>query len=829
MTFLQLIKISIHFDPHHCPVLLLPVVLQKSFIMASISLVPDTKLQCAHCGEECPGKKITLGDKTFCCEGCKLVYEILNENGLCDYYALNNNPGQSQRIPVRKDKFAFLDDLKIQQQLVHFQDDTQTHVTFYIPHIHCSSCLWLLENLHRLDSGVQRVNVNFARKEALIVFRQQETSLRHIAEILTSIGYEPYISLQDLRQQKPRIQKGLIYRLGVAGFCFGNIMLLSFPEYFSHYGYTDVKLNHVFRWLNLTLSLPVFFYSAQVFFRSAWGGLKSGFLNIDLPIVLAIIVTFIRSLSDVFTDSGAGYFDSMTGIVFFMLIGRILQDKTYQGLSFDRDYTAYFPIAITVLKGGQEVPTALPDIKTNETLLIHNQELIPADGILIKGNAIIDYSFVTGEAVPVQKTTGEIVYAGGKQLEGNIEVLTIKEVAQSYLTSLWNREELRTPQEKQPSFIHLLSRFFTWVVLAIAIITATYWWAHDPSRIWPAVTAVLIIACPCALLLAASFTNGHILRILGRHHLYLRNATAIERLADIDHIVFDKTGTLTGKATSSVSYQGTPLTKEMLRAIGSLAAQSTHPLSKMIASFCGKDESLPIRNFRSMPANGISGWIQYNFIQLGNATFTGTTNEINAGGSTVYVSIDGRPTGCFIVRHHYREGISALLQQLQKKYALSLLSGDNDAESAYLQEMMGSTASLHFAQRPADKLGYILSLQQQGHRVLMIGDGLNDAGALKQSDVGISLTENSNNFTPASDGILEADQMIQLPRFIRICKNNKRIIVITFIISLLYNFIGLFFAVQGILSPLTAAILMPASSVSIILLTYSLSEWMDRP
>ncbi len=796
--------------------------------MASTAVIPATKLQCAHCGEDCPDNKIVLENNHFCCEGCKLVYEILNENGLCDYYSLNENPGQSQRMTVRKDKFAFLDDKKIQQQLIQFQDDNQTHITFYIPHIHCSSCLWLLENLHRLDAGVQRVTVNFTRKEALVVFRQEETSLRHIAETLTSIGYEPYISLQDLRQKKPRIQRDLVYRLGVVGFCFGNIMLLSFPEYFSNYGYSDEKMNHIFRWLNLSLSLPVFFYSAQVFFCSAWGGLKTGFLNIDVPIVLAIIVTFIRSLTDVFSGTGAGYFDSMTGIVFFMLVGRILQDKTYQGLSFDRDYTAYFPIAVSVLKNGQEIPTALPDIRNNDTLLIHNQELIPADGILVKGNAIIDYSFVTGEAVPVHKATGEIVYAGGKQLEGNIEILTIKEVAQSYLTSLWNREELRAPQEKQVSFIHMLSRYFTWVVLSIALIAAVYWWMHDPSRIWPAVTAVLIIACPCALLLAASFTNGHILRILSRRHLYLRNAETIERLATIDHIVFDKTGTLTGKAEATISYEGETLTQEKLIAIGTLAAQSGHPLSKMIASFCGKDERLPVRNFRSIEANGISGWIEYNFIQLGSAAFIGAENSISTDGSTVYVKIDGHQAGRFIIRHQYRNGIQSLLQQLQQQYNLSLLSGDNDAESAYLQKIMGPSASLHFAQKPADKLNYVVSLQQQGHRVLMIGDGLNDAGALKQSDVGISLTENSNNFTPASDGILEAAALIQLPRLISTCRNNRRIIIITFIISLLYNFIGLFFAVQGILSPLTAAILMPASSISIVLLTYGLSEWMNR-
>lgn len=795
--------------------------------MATNTANPTTLLQCDHCGENCVNDQISLGGKHFCCEGCKLVYELLNENDLCDYYTLNNKPGQSRRIPVRKDKFAFLDDEKIQQQLIQFKDDAQVHITFYIPYIHCSSCLWLLENLHRLDAGILGVTVNFARKEARVIFLHSRTSLRNIAELLTSIGYEPYISLQDLKQQKPRIRKGLVYRLGVAGFCFGNIMLLSFPEYFSGYGYADIKMNAIFRILNLTLSLPVFFYSAQVFYRSAWGSLKSGFLNIDVPIVLAVIVTFIRSLADVFSGTGAGYFDSMTGIVFFMLVGRILQDKTYQGLSFDRDYTAYFPLAVSVLKEGKEIPAALPDINVNDTLLIHNNELIPADGILIKGSAVIDYSFVTGESAPVRKATGEIVYAGGRQLEGNIEILTIKEVAQSYLTSLWNRDELKQGAQRQPSFIHLLSRYFTWVVLSIAVISAIYWWQHDPSRIWPAVTAILIIACPCALLLAASFTNGHILRILSKRQFYLRNADAIEQLANADHIVFDKTGTLTGKTAAVISWHGQELTSEEMMAIGTLAAQSTHPLDKMIAAHCGQDTSLPVRNFRALTSRGISGWAGFNFIQLGSAAFTGA-EHVTTNGSVVFVSIDGKRPGYFCIGSHYREGMPQLLQHLQNNYAISLLSGDNDREAPYLQKLMGPKATLLFNQQPADKLNYVLSLQQQGKRVLMIGDGLNDAGALKQSDIGVSLTESSNNFTPASDGILEATQLTLLPRFIGICKANKRIIIITFIISLLYNFIGLFFAVQGILSPLTAAILMPASSISIVILTYILSEWSGK-
>lgn len=741
-----------------------------------------------------------------------MVYELLQENGLCTYYQLNDKPGVAQRIEVRKDKFAFLDDLRIQQQLIHYQDKTQTHVRFYIPNIHCSSCLWLLENLHRLDPGIEQVNVNFAKKEVTIVFFQEQTSLRKVAELLTSTGYEPYISLQDLKKKKPATNRMLIYQLGVAGFCFANIMLLSFPEYFSGEG--DVI--YVFRYLNLLLSLPVFFFSAQAFYRSAWSGLKHGFLHIDAPIVLAIVVTFVRSVTDVLSGNGAGYFDSMTGIVLFMLIGRILQDKTYQGLSFDRDYTAYFPIAVHVTGKG---PVQLPEVKTGDTLLIHHQELVPADGILVKGSALIDYSFVTGESMPVKKEMGEIIYAGGRQLSGNMELLTIKEVAQSYLTSLWNREEHKKPQQ---SFIHLPGQYFSWAVLMIAAATAIYWGIYDQTKIWPAVTSILIVACPCALLLAGSFTNGHILRILSRHKLYLRNAQAIENLADADHIVFDKTGTLTGATAALANWQGRTLFLSETKAIAALAAQSQHPASRSILAYCGKPAVAHVSRFAEDTGQGLQGWVYHMHVQLGNAAYVGAKNTKD---SAVHVNINGDYAGCFLLGNTYREGITPMLQQLQKTYPLSVLSGDNAGEAQRLRKLMGKDATLRFQQQPHDKLDYILHLQEKGNRVLMIGDGLNDAGALKQSDMGISLTENSNNFTPASDGILEAKQLLMLPAFIRLCKANKRIIFLSFAFSLLYNITGLYFAVQGVLSPLTAAILMPASSISIVLLTYGLSEW----
>ncbi len=519
---------------------------------------------CYHCGANCFTNTIAIEDKTFCCEGCKLVYEILSDNGLCNYYKLQSHPGLTQIKTVRNDKYAYLDNAEIAKQLYKFTTGDYTIVTFYIPGVHCSSCMWLLEHLYKFNDGIIESRLNFTTKEVTIHFSQKKISLRKIVELMATIGYEPYISLDEANKKNAKnYNKQRIYKLGVAGFCFGNIMMMSFPEYLSLNNGIEQQYAHLFRYLNLLLSIPVFFYCASEFFVTAWKGLQQRLLNIDAPIALAIIITFVRSVFEITTNTGGGYLDSLSGIVFFMLVGRVVQERTYKSISFQRDYKSYFPIAVTVLTPQGAVSKGLQDLKEKDIVQLHNDEIIPADSIVLGGKALIDYSFVTGESEPVSVKQNEIVYAGGKQKGEQLTIQVVKPVAGSYLTSLWNHYAFsrnKVEANDAASAIHLLSKYFTWILLSLALCTAIYWGFNDPAKIIGSVTAMLIVACPCALLLTATFTNGNLLRIFSNNGLFLRDATVIEQLSKIDHIVFDKTGTLTEAGDNHIVTSGHLLT-----------------------------------------------------------------------------------------------------------------------------------------------------------------------------------------------------------------------------------------------------------------------------
>lgn len=781
--------------------------------MSSTTLTQKSSV-CYHCGDKLPAVKLNYDEKDFCCVGCQSVYQILSENNMCNYYAYNSTPGQRVK---ETGHFEYLDEPSIITQLINYKDNENSIVTFYIPAIHCSSCIWLLEHLYKINPAIFSSRIDFLKKEVTISYKHEKVSLREVVEILNQIGYEPLISLQDVVKEKGNsVNKQLIWKIAIAGFCMGNVMLFSFPEYFG-LSALEKEFQYLFAWLNLAFCIPVTFYCAKEYFTSAYASLKQKYINLDTPLALIIAVLFIRTAISTIFDTGPGFGDTLTGLVFLLLMGKWVKQRTYHHISFDRDYRSYFPIAITSIKDNREKPIAISEIAVGDRLLIRNGELVPADAILMKGDGWLDMSFVTGEAEPQQKVLGEIVYAGGRQIGEAIELEVIKPASQSYLTGLWNKEFYKTDFKKK-NFNDNIAKYFSIGVFAVAIAATAYWlWQNDSVKAWSAFTAVIIVACPCVLALSTPFTLSAILSIFDKKGFYVKNTDALEQLADLDTIVFDKTGTLTTTHNSGIYFDGS-LTDEEKLLVASLIYNSSHPLSRQVLKTINPSKVYTIEKYNEVPGKGIMGEVNGKMIYAGSKRalpFEVDTKEQ----SGVHVVIDEVYKGCFSVEQQWREGIKPLIDGLSKGYDLRVLSGDTNKDEQMLKAVFKPATPMFFNQSPHQKLEAITSLQAQNKKVMMLGDGLNDAGALKQANFGIAITDNINNFTPGCDAIMSGSSLNLLPNFIKQSKNGLQTIKISFAIATSYNLIGVYFAVQGTLYPLVAAILMPISTITIISFT----------
>lgn len=790
----------------------------------------EVAAECFHCGEAAGDHPIVAEDKTFCCEGCRTVFDILSENNLCQYYEVGTAGIQGRELNLQQ--FALLDQPEIAQRFLEFSNESLNKARFFLPQIHCSSCIWLLENLHELVGGVQQVRVHFLKKEAYITYNPQEAGLKEIAAWLDKLGYTPDISQQANANEKSNRQKAdsLVFKIGVAGFCFGNVMLLSFPEYLAGSLGMELQFSRFFSHLNLLLALPVLFYAGSDYLKAAYKSLRQKTLVIDVPVAIGMVALFARSAYEILTQSGAGYMDSFTGLVFFLLIGKWFQQKTYQALSFERDYRSYFPLAVARMVDGQEEATALEKIEVGDTIKVRNEELIPADAILLEGAAAIDYSFVTGESLPVKVLPGDIIQAGGKQLGSSLTLKVMHPVSQSYLTRLW--EQKAFGQDKMIGWTNLVdrvSKVFTPAILLVAVVAGISWYFIDPSRAWEVFTAVLIVACPCALALTLPFAYGHAIRLLGRKGCYLRDAAVAEKMGEIDTLVFDKTGTLTLSRKAHVDWVGKPLSESMQQAIASLADQSSHPLSRAVVAQLNEPALLPVTDFQEIPGHGLEGHTVGATLRLGKRAWVvptpqpGTTSSQEE--SSVYVSTNGQLLGHFSIANQYREGTTQLLKTLRPEFDLHLLSGDGGWERQRLIPLIGAENQLHFEQSPAQKMDYVSWLQKAGKQVLMAGDGLNDAGALQQADIGVAVADDVYAFSPACDVILHGSQFGSLDNILHFAQSVRTIVRASFVLSFLYNAVGLLLAVQGYLTPLVAAILMPLSSVTVVGFITAMVYW----
>lgn len=789
------------------------------------TIVTDSKLICYHCGETCVDDSVSKDDKYFCCEGCKLVFEVLEENNLCTYYNLNTTPGSSKKEKQAGKRYDYLDDPEISEKLIEFKNDQLFKLAFFVPSIHCSSCIWLLENLYKVDERIVESRVDFPAKKVFIKAKPS-IKISEIVAILDAIGYEPRLSLDELEQKDTKsFNKSLYLKLGIAGFAFGNIMMLSFPEYLSVNDAVIDSLGHFFNAISIVLSLPVLFYSSSDYFISAWKGLKQKYINIDFPLSLGIVALWGRSVYEIAIGSGQSYMDSFAGLIFFLLIGKVFQNKTYEYFNFERNYKSYFPISITRrAKDGSEEVIPLSRIKVKDRILVRNNEIIPADSILLKGTGNIDYSFVTGETIPQFRGRGEKVFAGGKQIGGVVELEIIKEVSQSYLTRLWNDFIVSKNRENGLiKFSNLVSKYFTLAILLLATLGAVLWYHAGVAQMLAIVTSVLIVACPCALALSAPFALGNTLRVFGRNQFYLKSVNVVEDLSHINALVFDKTGTLTENQEVGIIFVGDNLPADESALVRSAFKNSLHPLSKIIYRSLSAFAEPAIERFNEYSGKGGSAFVNGHEVKFGSWSFVNddagkSRLDEEGAGSRVYISIDGMSKGYFRVKNKYRAGIEEVIQASNSSGDVYILSGDNDSEKDTLSRYVDPD-KIVFNCTPGDKMNFIENIQSSGKNVLMIGDGLNDAAALSKADVGISLSDDLMNFTPASDSLLHGSSLKLLPAFVRQSRSTMNIVKASFVISTIYNIIGLAVALSGELSPLFAAILMPVSSITVVVFT----------
>lgn len=740
------------------------------------------------------------------------------------FYTCDVRPGTSQRGIDSRDpaRFASLDDPANAARFVTAKPGGLARVVLPVPAMHCASCLWLLEQLWRFHRGIVRAEANLMRRCVTVEFRPAEISLRGVVEQVAALGYEPVLDAEP-PAGVPAARRTLYLKIGVAGFAFGNVMLFSIPRY-ANGAPLPAQFQELFGLLNLAFSLPVLLFSAQDYFRSAWAAARVRAITLDVPIALGLAVLFLRSVVDIFTRHGEGFLDSFSGLVFFLLIGKLFQQKAFESIAFDRTVQSFLPLSVRVERDTDVVLTRIEMLRPGDTMVLRPQEVVPADAVLLDAGGLIDYAFVTGEQAPVDVARGAVVHAGGRVSGRAMRLCVSRAASQSRLAALWSDPVFEAP--KPHRLTELLATFgwwFTVLAMSLAVIGAMAWWPHARAAADVA-TAVLMIACPCAFTLAAPMTLGTAMGVMGRAGLYVKHAAVALDLSRIDTVVFDKTGTLTTAASgATVTYEG--FTADDWNLIQQLAATSVHPISRAIAEGKkpGVNSELTPGFLPSVPSvetagRGVSGVIDGHRVAIGSAAFVAECNgEAGVGEPrsdlSTWASVDGR-VGAIQLRAPERTGMPAAAADIAARYRTWLLSGDHDTEAPRWRAVFGDR--MRFRQSPADKLAFIRVEQEAAHRVAMVGDGLNDAGALAAANVGISVSDDTACLVPACDAVIRGDRLARLPLFLTYAARARVVIMVCFAVSIAYNAVGLTLALTGRLTPLATAILMPVSSLTIV-------------
>jgi len=784
------------------------------------------KVACSHCKLEFSESVMIIDENHyFCCNGCQGVFHLLSDEGLDSFYNKAGNVKLTPPTRQYEDSLNF-DSPAFYEKFVKVNSEGFSEVSLIMEGIHCSACVWLNEKaLHKMD-GVIEANINYTNNKAIIVWADNVVKLSGIIDMIRAIGYNafPYdASIQEANANKER--KDYYLRMAVAIFASMNIMWIAVAQYAGYFSGITQDVKTVLNIAEGVLATPVLFYSGWVFFRGAYYGLKNKVVNMDLLVATGASLTYVYSIYITAVEQGEAYFDSVSMIITFVLIGKFLEVLSKKNVVDALDIMGnHLPSEVNIVKEEQIVSCKLTDVSVGDIIVISSGEKVLIDGEIVKDSGSFDESSLTGESEPIYKDIGDNVISGTVSIDADIHFIATKDFEHSTLSNLVSLlESAINKKPKIQQVANKLSEHFSTAILALSFLTFIIWWMwpHSFETSFMIGISVIVIACPCALALATPVATLVGLSLGTKKGILFKEAAQLETMAKADTLVLDKTGTLTiGKPEVIKEHIYKEFEKKLLF---SLVKSSKHPVACGIYEYLKNNDTdikhAILDDYTQVPACGISAKYNSNKLVGGNLKFmrnNGIEFEYLSDNTIFYFAINSKIVATYELGDRIKDYANELVKNLHKKgIEVIMLTGDN----SFIAEKVAKTIGINrymSEQTPEDKLEYINKLHKDKKTIVMVGDGVNDILALARADIGIVMGSGSDIAVDVGDIVLLNDSLKSLEDAIKISRTTYGLIKQNLGISLLYNAITIPLAMAGYVIPLVAAISMSVSSLLVV-------------
>ena len=789
------------------------------------------KVACTHCNlifDESVMITEKENDKelNFCCKGCQGVYHLLNSEGLGTFYdKLGNTTLQpaGQNISADLEKF----DLEgFKNKYIKTTEDGLSQIHLIIEGIHCSACVWLNEKvLHKTD-GVIEASINYTNNKAKVVWDPEEVKLSKIIETIRAIGYNAYPYDPSLQEERANQAKKSYYsRILVAVFGTMNIMWLAIAKYAGYFTGMEQNFKDILNVAEFILATPVLFYSGWIFFRGAYFGFKNKIVNMDTLVASGALSAYIYSIYAMITQHGEVYFDSVVMIITFVLVGKYLEvlSKKHAVDTLD-SIMGSTPTEVTTVKNGIKALVSIENIQIGDLIELKPGEKVVIDGVVTSGQGSFDESSLTGENEPIYKEKGADILSGSLCLDSVIHYEASKDVSGSLLTSIVSLlEESITKKPHIEQLANRVSGYFSNIILLIALLTFAGWYFLNGNFETALIVgiSVIVIACPCALGLATPMATLVGISIAARRGILFKEATFLETMAKSKVLALDKTGTITEGRPSVVHAELSSGFNPAL--LLSLVSTSNHPISKGIAGYLNTEnetlENLTLTEIKSIEAKGIEAKYGEKNLLGGNAALLqsrGIEVLVSSEHSLFFFAVDNNIVAHFELTDTIREGAKEAIANIQSLgIKVLMLTGDHEQSAQKVAKEVGIT-EVHAKLLPQEKSALIQSFQDKGEVVVMVGDGINDAIALAQSNIAIAMGQGADVAINISDVVLLDEKPQSILEAYAISRRTYGAVKENLGFSLLYNVIAVPLAVAGFVTPLIAALSMSLSSLVVV-------------